>query len=209
MTFEARITFRAGTGTGYYQLFTCSDATYFGIEVRPSTGAMRIQAKDSANTVVVALTTVAGVLLAQDSQQTIRAAINYAAGQQWLRLFVNGTQVANQAFSVAGNGNFTTNRNLMFFQNTHAVVADIEYLRVWKSATTTSPSGSPAARSSAAELVLSSRSKKSTRLPMWAASSCHVWRGVCIGSAASRSGVTPGNRVRCPAPGRSGSAPRC
>jgi hypothetical protein len=145
LTFEAKITFRTGTGTGFYQLFTCSDSTVLGVEVRPSTAGMRIQAKDSAGTVVVAQTSVAGVLLAQDTQQTIRAAINYVSGQQWLKLFVNGTQVASQAFGVAGSGSFATNRNLMFFQNTHVLVADVEYLRVWKSATSDGslPGGAP------------------------------------------------------------------
>ncbi|MEO8530906.1 MAG: hypothetical protein ABI459_06770, partial [Deltaproteobacteria bacterium] len=101
-----------------------------------STGSIRVQAKDGSNTVVIAQNSVAGVLSAQDSQQTIRAAINYVAGQQWLKVFVNGVLVSNQAFGVAGDGTVTTNRNLMFLQNTHAVTADIEYLRVWKSATT-------------------------------------------------------------------------
>jgi len=145
LTFEAKITFRAGTGTGYYQLFTCSDATYFGLEVRPSTGAIRVQAKDGANTVVIAQNSVAGVLAVQDSQQTIRAAINYASGQQWLKIFINGVLVSNQTFGVPGNGAVTNNRNLMFFQNTHAITADVEYLKVWKQATTdgSAPSVTP------------------------------------------------------------------
>ena len=113
--------------------------------MRPSTGAIRVQAKDGANTVVIAQNSVAGVLAAQDSQQIIRAAINYAAGQQWLKIFVNGVLVSNQTFGVAGNGTVTNNRNLMFFQSNHVVTADIEYLRVWKSATTygSLPVGSP------------------------------------------------------------------
>ena len=116
----------------------------FDVEILNS-GVLRTNARDGAavkvlNNVLVS----AGLVI--NVWYDILCAIDQVA--QTLKISVNGNVISTVAFSAAGNGLFQSNRPLSFLARNTATlqfVGDVEYLRVWHSATGTGtpPAGAP------------------------------------------------------------------
>lgn len=116
----------------------------FDIEILNS-GVLRANARDGAAVKVINNVLISTGLVANVWYDII-CAIDQVA--QTLKVSVNGTLISTVAFSAAGNGLFQSNRTLSFLARNTATlqfVGEIEYLRVWYSATGsgTAPGGAP------------------------------------------------------------------
>jgi len=142
ITFAGRFRLPAMPATSA-MLFSQANAG-FDIEVLNS-GTLRANVRDGA-----AVKTINNVLVPAGLVANVWYDIVCAVDQvaQNLKLSINGTPVATVAFSAAGNGVFQSNRALSFLArstNTLQLVGDVEYLRVWLSATGsgTAPAATP------------------------------------------------------------------
>lgn len=116
----------------------------FDIELL-NNGTLRANARDGAAVRTINNVTIPAGLVANVWYDMI-CAIDQVA--QNLKVSLNGSLISTVAFSVAGNGQFQSNRPLGFLArntNTLQFVGDIEYLRVWLSATglATAPAAAP------------------------------------------------------------------
>ncbi|MDW4550099.1 LamG-like jellyroll fold domain-containing protein [Defluviimonas sp. D31] len=111
-------------------------STGFDVELM-NNGALRFTVEDGAGTKMRSAHTVATALAANVWYDLVCAADQVAAV---LRVTINGALVATVPFTGSGNGVFQSTRALGFLARNNATlqfVGDVEYLRVWRSATVT------------------------------------------------------------------------
>lgn len=127
-TMEATLAFQPG-GTARYDLMQITGGQ-FRLEVTPSTGSLRLNAKDGGLTVLFPSVDLTGILPAYGTETEIRVAADLAGG--WVKIFVDGALVHDGTLA-ANSGAFADNRVFRIFEGA-GIVADVRRIRLWTTA---------------------------------------------------------------------------
>ncbi len=112
------------------------NGTYYRLEALPN-GSLRINVKDSGNVVLASNVTSAAGALSYSGTAIITVSVDLVS--QYARVYVNGTNVIDQALA-ANTGLFPTTSRVLSALATNAganqTTATVEYIKYWKDATT-------------------------------------------------------------------------